>query len=142
MYFLTDYQFRKNKATATILFPLWTNITHGTNVTIKTISHKAPVLDYPAIQVRGIGSTTHRDRISYVLRNEERILLSDNWMLVAFYDRGKVKNELHTSYAHNLHSGYGFGFRYIIKDALICRLDIGFSSGGESAVIFNYGHTF
>jgi len=73
--------------------------------------------------------------------NEERYYISDNWLLVPFWDIGKVASSNEDS-LYDLHYGYGVGFRYIIKDTLVVRFDLGFSKNGESSVVFNYGHSF
>jgi len=137
-----DYSYSRSKAVFIFCIPLGAYLSHSSKIEYRKISSSAPFFKTQRIMVRGIGSTVHRDNISFAVQNEERIYLTENWILAPFFDLGKVQQDPSENIFEDLHYGYGMGFRYIVKNALVVRLDAGFSKGGEYEIIFNYGHTF
>jgi outer membrane protein assembly factor BamA len=138
----TDNSFRRSKFDMAFYLPLPFGLTHATGVKLAATSTGIPKVDYPTLMIRGISKTSHKYNVSFAILNEERFHVSENWMIVPFWDFGKVQESTTYGYFKDLHLGYGIGFRYIINNALVARLDFGFSKGGENSVLFNYGHTF
>lgn len=139
---LNDYSFREVIASFAFYLPVVKKMSHGTKISYQRVSESAPFYEHPTIRVRGIEKSRHKSNSTFVVQNEERIYVAKDWVMVPFWDIGRVMKEYSGTIYHDFHYGYGLGVRYIAKDVLVIRADIGFSKGGERAFSFNYGHTF
>jgi hypothetical protein len=137
-----DYSFREAIFDFSFYLPVFENMSHGSRLLYQRVSSSAPFYEHPTIRVRGIEKARHKDNITFVVQNEERIYLSDKWGVVPFWDFGRVMKDHGGLVFHDFHYGYGLGGRYVLKGALVVRFDVGFSKGGETAFVFNYGHSF
>lgn len=115
---------------------------HGIHLYYEAYSGDSVFSQNPDIWVRGIEASRHNGKRSMALHQETRLYVSENLLFTPFFDVGRVFEDGQGHTLNQLHHGYGIGLRYIYRQALVLRLDVGFAPNNESDIVFNYQHSF
>lgn len=137
-----EINFQRHFLSMSKLLPILPRWSHGIHLYFESLHGEVPFVKNRPVWVRGVESQRHNGLTSLAIHQESRIYLSSNFILVPFFDMGRVYLDEDHRYLNRIHFGEGLGFRYVYRNALVFRLDAGFSRSGESDILFNYQHTF